>query len=164
MKRYGGLILLALCGGIAPQIAFAGNEIMVDRCSNDVAIVASYNALPGSNDVVTLRRGSNGKTAWTPPFSVKTSSGGHIRWWCHSTKGNFLDVGTWRIQEIGVGTKCKIYADGSPQSCSPDGNLKLGSSEWKGWTPERSRCSNHSKRIRARLDGDRKLLIECLGP
>jgi len=137
-----------------------GGEVMTDRCSQEVSFT-DYGSQPGSNDAVVLKRG-NGKTNWTPPFTVKLSDSGHIRWWCHSTKGNAFDPGTWRIKEIYAGTKCEIYADGSPESCHPDGNIKIGSSEWKGWTPERSRCKNRSNRIQARLDGDRKLQILCL--
>lgn len=32
-----------------------------------------------------------------------------------------------------------------------------------GWTPERSRCGDHSTRIRARLGSDRLRQTECLG-
>lgn len=162
MERSPVVAFLAVCGLALPLSVFAG-EIMVDKCSKEVAIVSSYDARPDSNSVVVLKRGSNGKTPWTPPFKVKLGDSGHIRWWCKSTSGNMFDAGTWRIEEIYLGTKCEIYADGSPQSCGPDANLKLGSSAWNGWTPERSRCGDRSRNIRARLDGGRKLLIECLG-
>lgn len=140
--------------------ASAKNEVMTDRCSHEVAIV-DWGALPASNGAIVLKR-NNGKTGWTPPFTVKLSESGHIRWWCHSTKGNAFDPGTWRITDIYLGTKCEIYADNSVHSCGPKADLKLGSSEWKGWTPERSRCGNRSNKIRARLDGNRKLIIQCL--
>jgi hypothetical protein len=141
----------------------AGNEVMTDRCSAEVAIVPSYDAGPDTPGTIVIKRGSNGATDWTPPFRVKLGSSGHIRWWCHSTTGNMFDPGTWRIQELQVGTKCEIYADFSPQSCRPDGNIKLGSSAWNGWTPERSRCDKRSTLIRARLGSKRLLQIECLG-
>ena len=126
-------------------------------------IAAAYGDKPGSNDAILLKR-SNGKTHWTAPFRVRTSEDGFIRWWCHSTTGNQFDAGTWRIEEIYIGSKCKLYADGSTTDCGPDVDLKLGSSAWNGWTPERSRCKNRSRNLRARLDGNRKLLIECLPP
>jgi hypothetical protein len=154
----------AACGALAllsATASFAKDEVMTDRCSHEVSIVG-WGENAASNNAIVLKRGSHGKTDWTPPFTVKLSEDGHIRWWCHSTTGNAFDPGTWRIQEIYAGTKCKIYADNSVDSCGPDGALKIGSSEWKGWTPERSRCGNRSNKIRARLDGNRKLLIHCL--
>lgn len=141
----------------------SANEVMTDRCSAEVAIVPSYNARPDTSGTIVLKRGPNGGTNWTPPFRVRLGSSGHIRWWCHSTTGNMFDPGTWRIEELQVGTKCELYADGSPQSCRPDGNIKLGSSAWNGWTPERSRCDNRSTQVRARLGSNRLLQIECLG-
>lgn len=141
--------------------AFAKDEVMTDRCSHEVSIT-DWGDKPGSDGAVLLKRTSGGKTHWTPPFTVKLGEDGHIRWWCHSTTGNAFDPGTWRIQEIHAGTKCKIYADNSVDSCGPDANLKIGSSAWNGWTPERSRCDSRTNRIRARLDGNRKLLIQCL--
>lgn len=163
MPRAIRLACAVLCLAAIPLAARAGNEIMVDRCSHEVSIVSAYGDKPGSNDAILLKR-SNGKTNWTAPFRVRTSEDGFIRWWCHSTTGNQFDAGTWRIEEIYIGSKCKLYADGSTTDCGPDVDLKLGSSAWNGWTPERSRCKNRSRNLRARLDGNRKLLIECLPP
>lgn len=166
IPRYAGAVL-ACCGfvltGLMPRPAAAANEVMVDRCSNEVSIV-SWGAVPGSNNAILLKRGANGESPWTPAFRVTTSDGGHIRWWCHSTTGNAFDPGTWRITNISAGYGCDLYADGSTTNCHPNGDLKVGSSAWNGWTPERSRCGNRSGRIRARLSRDRKLLIECLSP
>lgn len=141
----------------------ATREVMTDRCGAEVAIVPSFDARPDTAGAIILKRASNGSTDWTPPFTVGLGSRGHIRWWCHSTTGNFFDPGTWRIQELTVGTKCQIFADGSPESCRPDGNIKLSSSAWNGWTAERSRCGDRSTKIRARLGPGRLLQIECLG-
>ena len=141
----------------------AAGEVMTDRCSAEVAIVSSYDARPDSPGTVVLKRTSSGSTDWTPTLKVKLSGGGSIRWWCHSTTGNAFDPGTWRIQELFVETKCEIFADGTPARCHPDANIELGSSAWSGWTPESSRCNNRSTKIRARLDRDRLLQIECLG-
>jgi len=138
-------------------------EVMTDRCSAEVAIVPVYGSRPDTAGTVILKRAANGSTDWTPPFTVQLGDSGRIRWWCHSTSGNFLDPGTWRIEELTVGTKCQIFADGSPQQCRPDGSIKLGSSAWNGWTPERSRCGDRSTKIRARLGPNRLLQIECLG-
>lgn len=164
--RFGGVLsqagaLACLLASLLSAPAAHADELMTDRCSQEVAFT-NYGSPPGSNGAIVLKRGSNGKTNWTPPFTVKLSDDGHIRWWCHSTQGNAFDPGTWRIQEIYAGTKCQIYADNTVDSCGPDGSLKIGSSAWKGWTPERSRCNSHTNRIRARLDGNRKLLIQCL--
>jgi hypothetical protein len=141
----------------------SAGEVMKDGCSAEVAMVPSFDARPDTPGTIVLKRGSNGSTDWTPPFAVRLGPGGHVRWWCHSTTGNMFDPGTWRIEELTVGTKCEIYADLSPQSCRPDASIKLGSSAWNGWTPERSRCGNRSSSIRARLGPNRLLEIECLG-
>jgi hypothetical protein len=137
-------------------------ERMTDRCSAEVAIPASYDARPDSNGTVLLKRDASGGTAWTLPFRVRLGGSGHIRWWCHSTTGNFLDPGTWRIESITAGTKCKMDENGQI-SCSPDADISIGSSAWQGWTAERSRCDNRSTLVRARLGRDRLLQIECLG-
>ncbi len=189
MKRVAGLILLvclflfasgtflrrsASMNGTTPKAtnllistelapALPAREVMTDRCSAEVAIVPSYVDQPETEGTIILKRAQNGTTEWTPPFTVKLSSAGHIRWWCHSTTGNVFDPGTWRLKGLQVGTKCEIFADGRPESCRPDAGLEVGSSAWKGWTPERSRCDDRSNRIRARLGPGRLLQIECLG-
>jgi hypothetical protein len=143
--------------------AFIGSEVMTDRCSAEVAIVPSFVDRPETEGTIILKRAQNGTSEWTPPFTVKLGSAGHIRWWCHSTTGNVFDPGTWRLKGLQIGTKCEIFADGRPESCRPDAGLQVGSSAWKGWTPERSRCDDRSNRIRARLGPNRLLQIECLG-
>ena len=150
---------LLVLGPLSPASA---REVMTDRCSAEVAIVPSYDALPQTPGAIIIKRGPNGSTDWTPPFTVRLGSSGHIRWWCHSTSGNVFDPGTWRIDNVEIGTKCEVNADFSQQSCRPDGNIKLGSSAWNGWTPERSRCNDRSVKIRARLGPNRLLQIECL--
>jgi hypothetical protein len=138
--------------------AGAANEVMVDRCSAAVAIPPSYDGKPGDPGTVVLMRGKDGKTDWTPPFTVKLGPSGHIRWWCNSTKGNWADPGTWRIQGAEVGVKTDKNGD-----LQPTVKIKLTDSSWQGWTPERSRCDNRSTKIRARLGPDRLLQVECLG-
>jgi len=158
---FAGTLFAILAAGSASEV-WAADEILKDKCSAEVAIVASYDARPESANSIILKRGSNGKTPWTPAFTVRLSSGGHIRWWCRSTTGNMIDVGTWRIEDVFVGTKCDLASEGTP-TCRPDAAFKIGSSAWNGWTPERSRCANKSTSIRARLDNDRRLSIQCLG-
>jgi hypothetical protein len=138
-------------------------ETMTDRCSAEVAIVPAYDAPPGTNGTVLLKRRSNGTTAWTPPFRVNLGHDGYIRWWCHSTTGNLFDPGTWKVDQVNGSLACEISADGSAPKCHANANIKLGSSAWQGWTAERSRCDNHSSKIRARLGHDRLLQIQCLG-
>ena len=162
MKVVVTLVAAATVFVLTAPSARAG-EVMTDRCSAEVAIVPSYEVRPDTPGTIILKRKPDGTTPWTPPFKVQRGGSGHIRWWCHSTTGNAFDPGTWRIQELSVGTECEIFADGTPQSCRPDGGLKLGSSAWNGWTPERSRCGNRSTLIRARLGPSRLLQIECLG-
>jgi hypothetical protein len=141
----------------------SAREVMTDRCSAEVAIVPSYDAPPQTPGVIIIKRGPDGNTDWTPTFTVHLGSSGHIRWWCHSTSGNMFDPGTWRIESVEIGTKCEINADNTPQSCRPDAGIKPGSSAWNGWTAERSRCSDRSVKIRARLGPNRLLQIECMG-
>jgi hypothetical protein len=161
-------ILSLSAGSIgAPATTALSNETMTDRCSAEVAFVPTYDAHPNAHGTIILKRDKDGNTPWSRPFTVKTGDDGHIRWWCHSTIGNALDPGTWRIKvsekEI---TACleEVFSDKPPQG-NPDCKkaIKLGSSAFEGWTPERSRCGDHSTRIRARLGPDRLLQTECQG-
>ena len=163
MRKVVVLLVATVLFGMLTSWPVSAGEVMTDRCSAEVALVPSYEARPDTPGTIVLKRGSHGSTPWTPPFTVRLGGSGHMRWWCHSTTGNMFDPGTWRIEELTVGTKCEMYANGSPQSCRPDGSIKLGSSAWSGWTPERSRCGNRSASIRARLGPNRLLQIECLG-
>ena len=144
------------------------NETMTDRCSAEVAFVPAYDARPNAHGTIILKRSSNGSTPWSRPFTVKLGDDGHIRWWCHSTIGNALDAGTWRISVKGNEISAcleEVFDMDNIQKGNPDCKkmIKLGSSAFEGWTPERSRCGNHSTRIRARLGPDRLLETECLG-
>jgi hypothetical protein len=178
MKPWHVIALAIPFASLVSNQASAGNEVMTDRCSAEVAIVPSYGDKPNTPGTILLQRGPDGRTDWTPPFTVRLGDGGRIRWWCHSTKGNWLDAGTWRVEDvnpegmvkclIGVGsTVAAIAGAGSASSakeltaCPKALNLKT--SAWEGWTPERSRCDNRSTRVRARLGPDRLLQIECLG-
>jgi hypothetical protein len=180
--------MLSICSYIT---TVAANEVMTDRCSREVAITPTYNDTPGTPNTVVLTRGSNGEGSWSKPFQVSLDSAGHIRWWCHSTAGNLFDPGTWRFGDPAKILSCAkgLYAtifsggggdkgDGGKKEASAAGNVigddnpleackvilkNLGTSAHEGWTPERSRCDNHSTLIRARLGQDRLLQIECLG-
>lgn len=148
--------------------AALSNEIMTDRCSAEVAFVPAYGARPNAHGAIILKRSSNGSTPWSRPFAVKLGDDGHIRWWCHSTIGNALDAGTWRISVKGNEISAcleEVFDIDNDKKGNPDCKkmIKLGSSAFEGWTPERSRCGNHSTRIRARLRPDRLLETECLG-
>ncbi|HEX3744493.1 MAG TPA: hypothetical protein VHW09_11205 [Bryobacteraceae bacterium] len=159
----------------AVGIAFAipaHAETLTDRCSAEVAFVPSFNAKPNAHLTQMLKRNSEGKAGWTAPFKVQTDSDGYIRWWCHSTTGNFLDPGTWEVHVNAAGiVACAssvvgtVASDGAaaPALATCEKAVTLGSSAFKGWTPERSRCSDHSNRIRVRLGPDRLLETECLG-
>ncbi|HYZ24632.1 MAG TPA: hypothetical protein VE690_20980 [Rhodopila sp.] len=144
---------------------------MTDRCSAEVAIPIQYDGHPDSAGTVILKRDAAGTTPWSPPIKVETDSDGHVRWWCHSTTGNWADAGTWRVSFNSDGVVGCLVAIGS--TIASDGGaggsltaclklVKLGSSAFKGWTPERSRCNDHSNVIRARLGPDRLLQTECL--
>jgi hypothetical protein len=170
IKRYGFVlsVMLAVCS-FASDRARAANEVMTDRCSKEVAITPTYDAQPTAANTVILTRGQNGWSAWTKPFRVSLDGSGHIRWWCHSTTGNFFDLGTWRLGAPakvascaeGIGAVAETGDASGLASCKDA--VKPGASAFQGWTPERSRCSNHSSLIRARLGTNRLLQIECLG-
>ena len=146
-------------------------ETMQDKCSSDVAFVPRYDDNPGVPGTIVLKRGVTAD--WTPDFQVETNKKGYIRWWCHSTKGNLLDPGTWRpkfdtVKTVACAGGALIYAFDPNSDIGKKGLeqcqgaiQKFDSSAWQDWTPERSRCSNRSKKIRARLDSNRKLEIQC---
>lgn len=154
------LLLAPIAAGLPTSAADA--EVLTDRCSAEVAFPQSYDGKPGSGSAVILKRNANGRTQ-PVTISVKTSPSGYIRWWCRSTTGNMFDPGTWRIENVYVGGKCGIASDGSSVNCGPDASLKLGSSAWNGWTPERSRCKNRKGHISVALGPNRLLSISCLG-
>lgn len=144
---------------------------MTDRCSAAVAFPLQYDGHPDAAGTMILKRDASGNTPWSPPFKVETDSDGHIRWWCHSTTGNWADAGTWRISFNAGGIAACLVAIGS--TVASDGGasgslaaclkvINVGSSAFKDWTPERSRCNSHSNFIRARLGPDRLLQTECL--
>jgi hypothetical protein len=142
------------------------NEIMTDRCSGDVAFVPNYDdgprlatEVPGwvfPSPTYILTRGKSDSIEWSIPFSVTTDDSGRIRWWCNSTAGNWADPGTWRIDGGYIGSKC------TESGCKPTADLTVTPQSSDGWTAERSRCSNRSSKIRARLGSGRLLQIECL--
>lgn len=164
-----GLIAGLVCL-FAPQAR--ANEVMTDRCSQEVAFPEDYDAQPNTKGTIILKRGGKGMTPWSEPFKVHLGDDGHIRWWCHSTTGNWADLGTWElgfdpsgigacITAVGATVVSEGAGAGSLATCAKV--VKFGSSAWKGWTPERSRCGDHSTKVRARLGKDRLLQIECLG-
>jgi len=161
-------VLLSLPAGLTsvPAAAAPASETMTDRCSAEVAFVPTYDARPNAHGTIILIRDKAGVTPWSRPFTVKTGDDGHIRWWCHSTIGNALDPGTWRIKvnekEVSACLE-EAFADKVQGDPACKKAIKLGSSAFEGWTPERSRCGDHSTRVRARLGPDRLLQTECLG-
>jgi len=170
VQRYAYAAFFALAMGAS--LPARANEIMIDRCSAEVAFVPNFDAKPNTHGTHILKRDAQGNTAWTAPFTVQTDSDGFIRWWCHSTTGNFLDPGTWEVKvDAGAVIACLAAAVGTAATDGAGAGatascvkvVSLGSSAFEGWTPERSRCSDHSSRIRVRLGPDRLLQTECLG-
>ena len=148
-----GVFLVAV---YIPTIATA-NEVMKDKCSAAVSFPTHYDGQALDKGSIVIRRTGAGWTEWSAPFTVKLGKDGHIRWLCNSTIGNFLDLGTWRIESAELALKCDDKGN-----CTPDVKLKFGSSARDGWTPERSRCGSRTSRVRARLGPDRQIEIECL--
>jgi len=157
--------------GVMSTSEAGSHEMMTDRCSGEVAFTPSYAAKPTAHGTVVLKRNKEGYSPWTT-FSASTGDDGHVRWWCHSTTGNAFDPGTWRIHvdasgaiaclaSVGAAVASDGAASASLASCLK--TFKIGSSAFEGWTPERSRCGDHSTKFRARLGPDRLLETECLG-
>lgn len=151
-------------------------EVMNDHCSSRVAIpTTGYNAKPDEPGTVILIPAESGWTPWTQPFTITKAGGGHIRWWCNSTKGNPFDLGTYSFKfdlpetlrcAAQIGGKVVAGSDVEPEDlrCVSDSvKIKPGASAYNGWTPERSRCGDRSNLIRARMGPSRRLQIECLG-
>jgi hypothetical protein len=140
-------------------------ETMTDRCSGDVFLAREYTDAaytPGVSSGLYLARNASGETGWSPTMRVN----GHvfIRWYCHSTTGNWLDPGTWRINSLEVGTNCVgDWDNGELGTCKATGSASFSSSAADGWTAERSRCaSSGTHNVQARLGRDRLLQIRCM--
>lgn len=164
-----------VCAGVAlGGLCFVGlssagsHEVLTDRCSGEVAFTPSYNGNPTEHGTVVLKRQGDGYSP-VSSFTVKPDGEGHVRWWCHSTTGNVFDPGTWRVHvnrdalvACLLSPVAPVNSDGlSAQQCLK--TIRIGSSSFEGWTPERSRCNDHSTKLRARLGPDRVLTTECMG-
>jgi hypothetical protein len=86
-------------------------ETMTDRCSAEVSFPPVYNGQATDADSVVLKRGPDGYSDWTPVFPRGLDNDGRVRWYCHSTTGNFLDPGTWRLRDNGVA--CQFNGSGT---------------------------------------------------
>jgi hypothetical protein len=152
---------LALClvasafqlGCFRPTLA---NEVMQDRCSGDVAFPYVYDGPPVPNSFILSRANRSGARP-SALIQQKLDGSGHIRWWCSSTTGNWVDPGTYVIDEVGV-----VYTCGD-QQCTATGDLSAHPVDVTGWTAERSRCADHSDTVQAVLGPNRSLQMTCLG-
>jgi hypothetical protein len=152
-------VISALSVTASPSMAI-GKELekMTDRCSGEVIIVPRYNAPLDTPGAILLKRDKSGETPLSDSLRVDSRQ---IRWYCNS-KSQFknLDPGTWRIQEVQLGSECKDDPSGTI-ACKPSGSIKLGSSAKDGWFVERSRCPEQTTNIQAKLGKDRLLRIIC---
>jgi hypothetical protein len=150
-------------------------ETMTDRCSAEVSFPPAYGGQPTDVGALVLQRGIDGYSDWTPVFAVGLDNGGRVRWFCHSTSGNFVDPGTWRLRATNVacqfggsqasGGEASATSLSSSVACSMTVNVY--SADASGWTAEQSRCNDHSNMLRARLGPDRlleTLCVESVGP
>ena len=143
----------------------ASREVLTDRCSGEVAFTPTFDGKPTAHGSVILKRGGDGYSP-VSTFSVKTDKDGYVRWWCHSTIGNVFDPGTWRVRVDGAALFACLVSPGVPvdaTNAACQQSVKIGSAAFDGWTPERSRCGDHSTKLQARLGPDRLLTTECLG-
>ena len=170
----GAAALAAGACTIAAASSAAPHETMTDRCMGEVAFPPSYDANPTAPGTVVLKRDASGYSPWTS-FRAQTSGDGHVRWYCHSTLGNAFDPGTWRVHFnanagqieaclVSIGAAVATEGAGTPGAVMACQKLiSITTSDFHGWTPERSRCGDRSKHFRARLGPNRLLETECLG-
>jgi hypothetical protein len=149
--------------------ALANPEVLTDRCSGEVAFTLSHDGKPTDPGTVILKRTKSGNSPFMA-VTVKPDKDGYIRWWCHSTTGNVFDPGTWRVhvdnKQLGaclLSIDEALVTDGMSGSPKCQKVVKISSSAFDGWTPERSRCANHGGKLKARLGANRLLQTECLG-
>ncbi|HWO29736.1 MAG TPA: hypothetical protein VNO32_13155 [Candidatus Acidoferrum sp.] len=155
-------------------------ESLTDRCSGEVSFPTSYGAQATDLGAVIMKRGTNGYSDWTPIFTVGLDDSSHVRWYCHSTTGNFIDPGTWVLRSTGAA--CTFSGNGGILKPSSDAGgssggggsggggsgvactttVNLVSTDSAGWTAEQSRCNGHTNRFRARLGPDRLLESLCV--
>ena len=89
-----GLIRWTPSGGAVVTTYDSSPETMTDRCSGDVSFPPAYGGQPTNVGAGVLTRGPDGYSDWTPIFVAGLDDAHHVRWFCHSTSGNFLDPGT----------------------------------------------------------------------
>lgn len=173
MKKFffAGSALLGLCSfsatTFAPEASADADstEVMTDRCSGEVAFTPVYNTAPTTHGTVILKRQHDGYSPETT-VNVTPATDGHVRWWCHSTEGNVFDPGTWVLNTSSKALTGCLLSIATPIEAGKVGQcakvITVSSSAFDGWTPEESRCKNHSGHLRARLGPDRLLTTECL--
>jgi len=153
---------------VSPVSAQTVTETMTDRCSGDVVMTADYNSpFPPDKGFIFQTRTNNVDASGYTPWSNWLPVNGHVwvRWFCHSTTGNFFDPGTWSVDKVGVITKCScdIGSPGCAQSCKVKPQLGIDFSGSGGWTAERSRCSKSSTHhVSMRLGPNRLLQTRCI--
>jgi hypothetical protein len=166
------MILLAALVLVTGAHAQKITETLTDSCSDDVAFVPTYNSPNGVPGTIILARDSaHPSTPWIGPFRVRTSPEGFIRWHCRSkgpTAGNTFDAGTWAItgNDGQLVTACLVDTTGAPNlsgvlGCSSV--VSIGNSSVHDFTPEQSRCDDHSNRISVRLSPNSLLETRCEG-
>jgi hypothetical protein len=150
-------------------------ETLKDRCGKEVSIPMSYDGKPGQEGAIVLQRPADGGwTSWSEPFTVELSPEGRVRWWCHSETGNFALSGVYKLSGAfckALGVLIEAKTEGPQGTSEATGGLcKKGADAWllnpqtsQGWTAERSRCDDHSTKLRARVGPGRRLEMECLG-
>jgi hypothetical protein len=161
-------------GGTNQQWSLSPNhtvsENMIDRCSGEVAFTPTYDGLPTDPGTIVLKRDLKGNSPYTE-MTRSLDSNGFVRWWCHSTTGNIFDLGTWRVQVNGSGLAAclvsiasAVATDGATAAtATPCLNaISISSSAFDGWTPERSRCGDHSGHFNVVLGPDGLLETQCL--
>lgn len=126
MRFFSFLITLLVI--VTTSFSISANEVMTDRCSQEVIIVPYYNAKPGTAGQVRLKRGKDGRTEWTDPFKVKLSKNGRIRWYCGSgrdwtaERSRCNDRSTLIRARLGKGRLLNIECLGKGEPQEPQAN------------------------------------------
>lgn len=165
------LTTVSLVCGLTIHANTEAGELIENHCAATVSIPASFTGHPADNGAVVLQRSQNNETTdWTPPFQVKPGNEGRIRWWCNSTKWNPFTLNNTPKIKGAIGNcvaTTQVASSGNTREAADDIKCptpsRSKSLQWESWTKESARCDDDSTWIRARLEANRLLLIECLG-
>ncbi len=171
-KRIGFLAIIGI-SVFSPSVLMAQrplkiSETMTERCSAEVSFPRLYGDAPNAPGAIILVRRRDGWTDWSGVFKRGLDGSHHLRWYCHSTTGNWADPGTWQLHDSSFACSATGTANSSggydiKPSCDTP-SVHIRTIDANGWTAERSRCNSRTDYFRARLGPRRLLEIQCIQP